>query len=372
MRTIRPLLLFLRNTISITLLTVLAFGAVGELFCRVMSGSQATRQMQRSDYAYHDGYYTRIPGRTASFTNEGGVNIALHIDGNGLRNPEGAFEASDIWILGDSFVLAVNTPDRETLVDRLRQKGLGVYNAGMDGFGTFEAFNLLRSLMAKKKPRLVVLMFYMGNDFKDNVTAGSSLPHTKNIFDKAFVKAYNFLNQHLVWSAFARYLTGKMVGQYAKLLYGNMASYCVSELSLYGVPSGDELAKIRQPTASALHSMKNFLDQEGVTFFVAAIPSKAQVDRSVLEVSGCHQDQQFQGFILKLLRDRNIDFDAPLKMLQDICQEEGIALIELTKNFRSAYPHKLYYQFDAHWNASAQQLTSDILARFIVTQFLIP
>src|SRR5262245_16081380 len=122
------------------------------------------------DYVRHSGYYTFEPNTRLERINERHERIATSIDEHGLRNPPGALLSSRVLVLGDSFVNALATRDDQVftaVLSRILDKP--VYNAGVVGYSTFQETRLLRDLLKEgANPETVVLVFFLGNDFRDN------------------------------------------------------------------------------------------------------------------------------------------------------------------------------------------------------------
>ena len=80
--------------------------------------------------------------------------------------------------LGDSFAFGWGVPVEASFFKRLEALLDGshsgvtheVVNAGIPGYGTYEALHLLRSVGRRYEPDLVILAFYEGNDYLNNAS----------------------------------------------------------------------------------------------------------------------------------------------------------------------------------------------------------
>jgi len=102
----------------------------------------------------------------------------LTINSTGLRNREVAFEkpagVGRILVLGDSFAWGQGVADEDTFATIL-EKSLAdsgrkweVINTAVSGWGTDQEYLYLQQTGFKYAPDIVVVSFYMGNDFENN------------------------------------------------------------------------------------------------------------------------------------------------------------------------------------------------------------
>jgi len=94
--------------------------------------------------------------------------------------PEGDPTGRRVLVLGDSMTWGAYTGDinkgfPRLLEERMRRPGSGprvetrVINAGIPGYGTKQEVALYRKLAARLRAKVVVLSFFVGNDFVDNL-----------------------------------------------------------------------------------------------------------------------------------------------------------------------------------------------------------
>lgn len=125
--------------------------------------------------------WTLTPGFSGRFVRPY-FDILVQANRRGLRDrdfpdkPPGTFR---ILGLGDSFAFGWGVPAQASLYKRLEallndSRPGGAYevvNAGIPGFGTYEALHLLTSVSPAYDPDLVLLAFYEGNDYLNNADA---------------------------------------------------------------------------------------------------------------------------------------------------------------------------------------------------------
>ena len=189
------------------------------------------------NYVRHSGYYTFEPNTRLERINERHERIVISIDEHGLRNPPGALPSSRVLVLGDSFVNALASRDDQTftaVLSKILDKP--VYNAGVHGYSTFQVTRLMRDLLKKgANSETVVLVFFLGNDFRDN---------------------------YMDWARQSE--------------VGWMASYGVSQLLSYRKTPTDQFQKAFRKTGEALDQLKALCADQGRRLVVVGVPARAR------------------------------------------------------------------------------------------------
>jgi hypothetical protein len=115
------------------------------------------------------------PHLDRELADEHGRTIRMRTDGMGLRIAAGDSAVADqqggVLFLGDSFTMGGQVEAEECfafLVGRQLASGLPSVNAGVGGWSTLQEALALEGLLARLRPRLVVLVIYE-NDFVDNL-----------------------------------------------------------------------------------------------------------------------------------------------------------------------------------------------------------
>ncbi|MFL6279766.1 MAG: SGNH/GDSL hydrolase family protein [Vicinamibacterales bacterium] len=131
------------------------------------------------------GYRLKPGARTRFTTSE--FDTELAVNASGVRDDEAigpkAPDERRILLLGDSLVLAVQVPFRQTfgelLEQRLNSRGSRVHyrviNAGVQGYGPVQELLLCRSLLPVVKPDLIIDTLFVGNDIEDAVSGQALL-----------------------------------------------------------------------------------------------------------------------------------------------------------------------------------------------------
>ncbi|MBM3568587.1 MAG: SGNH/GDSL hydrolase family protein [Alphaproteobacteria bacterium] len=112
-----------------------------------------------------------VANRATLSGNENGYWVTYKSDRFGFRNPDQVWDAprADIVLLGDSFTFGAEVRDDEHYAYVLRQRHPATINLGYPSSGPLGYLAALTEYGAAKKPKLVLIFFYEGNDAADMV-----------------------------------------------------------------------------------------------------------------------------------------------------------------------------------------------------------
>lgn len=130
--------------------------------------------------------YTYIPNvNFIGRDDKGEYTISIHINNIGFRGRDYnqkdiQSEKQKIMVLGDSFAMGagVDKPFSEFIEDMLnnsRKEPVWVYNFGLMGYGTHNELGVLQKYGEDLMPSLVIVTFYLGNDFRENLVSLSNV-----------------------------------------------------------------------------------------------------------------------------------------------------------------------------------------------------
>lgn len=297
-----------------------------------------------------------------------------------------------VVVLGDSFnwtfgpdgnyvglieqLLAAAHPDRP----------VEVINAGYPATHTGQQLEVLRKFALSYQPDLVVLGFFVGNDFYDadpgrrRIVVGGA---ATDVRDGDFYRVV--FGQPLVWrSRLALILEEKWkelrVDDAAREQFAQPAE--IDRVRGVEAPPGRR-AKGRPPTSAgyldwlkrrmdfarvgrgesfrpseeniyrSLLAMRDLLAEHGIGFVVAAYPDAVQVDPVVRET------------LLERAGRKGSDYEwtRAQRLLRTFTDANGIAFVDLTDAFRDARRRgwDLYLENDSHWNAAGNRLAAEVL-----------
>ena len=105
-----------------------------------------------------------------SFEDPGTVNT-VKMDEIGFCNPSALYseqEQFDVIAIGDSFTWCLTVNPEDAWPAQLADlTGASIYNLGQQGIGLYEYLELLRRFGLEKRPNVVVMNVYEGNDLRD-------------------------------------------------------------------------------------------------------------------------------------------------------------------------------------------------------------
>jgi hypothetical protein len=337
----RTLLLFLAST----LLTV----GLAEVAFRVVHHFRPVFFLPRTDYnqfraaagSLHSGHVVNSLG-----FNDREVSI---------EKPEGIYR---ILGLGDSFAFGVVPyPDNYlTLLEDHLDHGRGqveVVNMGIPRIGPASYLALLEHEGLRMEPDLVVLSFYIGNDF--------NLPPQE---DKFAPKPGSYV------AAFLRYLF-IIRPQFEGLEYDKNESYRDDQPTLqregyfkilrrklrnFNPADPQKEQKLRYVTTT-LERIRDLCRERGIPLFVVILPDEIQIDFAL-------RQELFEAF--PGLDPADFSFQAPNRRLHRRLEYLEIPYLDLLPRFR-AEPLEvpLYKPRDTHWNRRGNAVAAEALTEHL-------
>jgi hypothetical protein len=350
--------------LGMLVVTALVCLGIAEVMLRLLlPGTTLAVMFRGTHYVRYAGYETYDPNTVSRGGNEAGESYEVSIDEMGLRNPPQSLARADVMVLGDSLIAGMNTPVEHTVVGELRGAGIASYNAGVDGASTFNEVHLLRDHLGIWRGHIVVVAFYLGNDFHDNYgdelvpepsTAAARRPVRGRMGEgmRAVCKALFTCN----WSYHQVYL-GLIKGE----LRDPMKSYALAQMEMLakGRSAASDIAVAH--TRQAFTELARIAALRGFKVLVVGVPSEAQVLQRLREVEGFEIDSRVGDYGAALIRDRGLDFDRPDRLAASLASEAGFPYVSLLPIFRAHEEEKLFYQIDLHWTAAGQKLAAETL-----------
>ncbi len=283
-----------------------------------------------------------------------------------VRKEESVFR---ILGIGDSFAFgSVAYPDcvLTVLGDHLRAQGrYELINMGICGTGPKEYLSLLVAEGLELSPDLVIVLFFVGNDFAN---AGAVRSLCSYSYGCTMVRYLSTIyRQHEGLGAYApgtTYTEDEPLPDYEQFL---------------SVETSASLIFIREKdwrhhfdaAIYYLEEMKRTCDSKGVRLLIAIAPDRVQLEKG------------FQEEVLKALRERRwpdngrwptltkdgMDFRGPNRMLSAELDRKKILNVDLTDEFGKAAAHqRLYRANDSHWNIAGNRLAADLVFRHLLSK----
>jgi hypothetical protein len=316
------------------------------------------------------GYRLKPGARTTFSTPEFVTDIA--INQAGVRDDEeiGPKRADErrIVILGDSLVLSVQVPFRDTFGEKLEAqlnaRGDGprhrVVNAGVQGYGPVEELLLFRRLVRDVQPDLVLVSVFVGNDAEEAVTSQPKLdPHrpAADALRESFVtRLRRLVRRSMVLQVFRLRVLS------ATERFRSTSGPPEPPLQSYAAAPAPRIAEGIRITTDVIRDLAREAEAAGARTAVVLMPARFQLDdadygrlREIVRQSGG-----------ALVRDAATErFAASLSSL-------SLPVIDLLPPLRAAPPGPdLFFQGNVHLTLRGHQVVAGALFDAITGQRLL-
>lgn len=317
----------------------------------------------------------------------------MHDTEHTITKPPGVFR---ILLLGDSFVQAVQVSEPETshqvledLLNQQSQPRFEVLSGGVVNWGTNQQLIYYREQGRQFQPDLVLLLFYIGNDFLDNLPGNVMTVRGFNCYAPYFVVcqgrlqpqplAYapglsslknncspgrlaliNSLGRLFQKSRLYRQIEPALVAYQPRQIFGQR--YPSSFSALYFPASETELEQAWQATKATLAQLRREVEADGARFAVAIISPEIVVRLGVL--SPAEQQVILSGnpTLVEAQADR------PNRRLAEFLEQQNIPTIDLTPamiEHLAAHQTPLYFLGEGHWTVEGNRIAAAILAGWL-------
>jgi len=264
--------------------------------------------------------------------------------------------------LGDSFAYGVvpYAHNYHTLLEEgLKREGRRVelINMGIGGTGPRDYLSVLVKEGLPLAPDLVMVSFFVGNDFSDPTVDKSARPWWTRSHVATFVKYV--VDVRRAWRGSALAAAGRGADVYEDdqptLAPAHFLDLEVGRSEIFREGSPRFEAQFRE-AVGYLEAIKAVCDARGIGLFVVLIPDEVQVNpalrREVMRVKAQTE------------RGEHFDFALPSRRLSVWLQERGIRHVDLLDEFVAAgRGATLYKPNDTHWNIAGNRLAASILQR---------
>jgi hypothetical protein len=321
----------------------------------------------------------RIKPNTHTTIREPDYSTVLDYGPKGLRGKDIPYikpvGISRAVILGDSMVDGYSVPleDRvsEVLAARLGP-GAQVVNLGVSGYSTDQELLMLESQGLKYQPDLVVLFLYYNDIWMNGerllaratykpffkleasgslTLMGVPVPHPSPALEDRF-KFYALIRDNIKRRASLYKMATLGHGwASASLPMPSGAGGTADQFRVYQKEDKPELRRVWAITRALLKRMNTETQEHGGHFLVFYAPSR--VELSPEEWSQSNIPDTYAA-------------DVVLRHLTEICNAEGIPLLDPTERFREARKNgPLSYAHDVHWTKAGHRVAADLLMEYI-------
>ena len=291
-----------------------------------------------------------------------------------------ASERPTLLGLGDSFAFGWGVELEESLFflveERLsRIRTTRFVKAGVPGTGPSDQWKLLAPLWERYRPGIVVLVFFVGNDFTDVQMGGSGQFEVRD----GYLKRRPLPDQPHSWFENVSWTLARY-SRLAQWVRAAQLNWARSEPDWVASPNSvatkwdawlREFTQIHlqtfpERTEEAVHltldylgRLADFCRDRSTVFALVVIPRSFQVyPAELVELKTALQ-----------LTDRELDLDRPQRILGEWAQSREVLIIDLLPPFRRSAgvePNKrLFYYPDAHLNPAGHSVAAKALYSFL-------
>lgn len=299
--------------------------------------------------------FVPVPGFRATARSLAG-DVEVRLNTLGLRGPEpDPPDDRDRWlVLGDSFALSVQVPEERTFEALLaRELEVEVWNAGVDGYSTWQETARYRQVDGALGSNHVLLLYFLGNDLTDDLLFNDTLAHW-SVDQFQAPPAPSGIGGWLSRRSFVYAQLAVLWERRALAQDGPRRSRWAQELSTYTRGGSSALAQAGAATEAALRQLQSEAERRGDGLVVALAPPAFEADPS--RVPGT--------FAMVGLDPADADLEAPRRALQGILARLGIQACDLVDPLKQAVAagRRPYLVFDGHWSPEGHQIVADHLA----------
>lgn len=315
----------------------------------------------------------------------------MHDSEHALPKPENSFR---VLLLGDSFVQAVQVKESETthhilearLNEAIPQQQVEVISAGAGGWGTAQQLIYYRQEGRQYNPDLVLLMFYLGNDVKDNLPGRGITVDGHNCYAAYFTLCPDNRLDTTPWvyapglePAVGRCGSAqKVVNNTLGKLYQSSRLYAqieplfapnpieASMLDFY-IGRNETFDYALQLTVALVDQLQQEVRQDGAKFGVVLISPLA-----LLEFTQMDKTEREEIYQRLPAMKRAEEIDPPNQQLAQVFSNQGSPVLDLLPVFiehTQQTDQPLYFEQDKHWNPAGNRLAGQAIYRWLVDTY---
>lgn len=311
-------------------------------------------------FVFYDNSYNRFRGRP------GAPDWDFTLNSLGFKDVEFSIDKDDrtyrILGLGDSFAFGVVpyahnylTLLEERLEDAAGGRRVEVLNMGIPSIGPRQYLSMLVREGLAYDPDLVLVSFFVGNDFIESDRGGRRRP----------LWSYSYVLSLLRYAATVR---PKYEGQ---VIHAG-ETYCDDcpafsrdtyleierDRSFLYLVGDERFQRLLEDAVFYLRELRDVCRRRGMRLVVVVIPDEIQLDEAL-------RREVAQRFYVGLA-ERRWDLGRPARELAAALDELAIEHLDLHPAFaREAERRALYRPQDSHWNIAGNRLAADEIAGFL-------
>jgi hypothetical protein len=338
-----------------TILTGLISIILGEGALRVYNYVHPT-------YIFYDDAYSRFRGKPFA------DDWDFKLNSKGFKDVE--FETSSknayrILGLGDSFAFGV-VPYKFNYLTLLesqlnrgnKDKPIEIFNMGIPYTGPREYLSLLVREGLPFNPQMVIVSFFVGNDFIDSNRKAENRP----LYSYSFVASL----LHYIIAIRPKFEGNMSHGK------GNYCDDCPTlnpeaflkieqGRSFIYLVGNERFSKLLEDAVYYLREIQAICRKKGIQLLVVIIPDELQINADL-------QNEIRKTFYPNVKNDQ-WDPALPNRLLAEKLSGLGIDCLDLFEAFEKESKHlPLYRKYDTHWNIAGNQLAADLIQDYLHKQ----
>lgn len=330
-------------------------------------------------------------------------SLGMHDTEHSLKKPPDTYR---LLMLGDSFVQAIQVAETETSHQFLETylnenapstlSGFEVISGAVGRWGTGQQLVYYREQGRRFQPDLVLLMFYIGNDFHDNLPGNGATLEGFNCYAPYFVLCDGQLNpasltyapgisdfkdncsptrEILINMMGFLYQRSRLYQKLEPLLVASRPypyfgeSFLRPFYALYTTENEERLEQAWQLTLATINQLQYEVEADGAKFVVVVISPfpVVEIRRQPLEIQ--------QTFLKENPVFALENADLPNRRLAEFFDLRNIPYIDLTnllieKQRSDNLP--LYIYGDGHWTVEGNRFVAEVLSQWLVENNLLP
>ncbi|MGF1493016.1 MAG: hypothetical protein ACFBSC_11305 [Microcoleaceae cyanobacterium] len=288
------------------------------------------------------------------------------------KKPDDAFR---ILGIGDSFNFGV-VPYRYNfltlLEDQLNQTQLNqrsgetieIINMGIPGLGPRDYLDILTQEGLALEPDMVLLSFYIGNDFIDNQFKAAER-RWNQFYVVSLVRSLVSLGTQYEGQVFNPNNSLKYIDDQPTRTTDSYLKDTKNKSNMFiKDPADDIFAGYFSDAMNDILKIKQICDYRQIKLVILIIPDEVQVDQALQVEITERFDSSDPG---------KLDFQLPNRLMHNFFQQHEIAYIDPLDEFIAASGStRLYKPNDTHWNIAGNQLMANLLAERLLNETLKP
>jgi hypothetical protein len=308
-------------------------------------------------FVFYDYSYNRWRGKPHA------EDYEFNLNSQGFKDVEFTVQKESetyrILGIGDSFTFGVVPYPYNYLTlleEQFNQAGktVEIINMGIPGLGPRDYLSILSNEGLALNPDRVLISFFIGNDFTDNILT-EDLRRKNYSYVVEFFRSLIKLQQNYEGHIFNPKERGNYQDNQPTFTEEHFLGI-QQERSLHYLTNKNadkQLKKLLEDAVADLKKIKELCDHENIALTVVIIPDEVQVNPELQKKIVEHFE----------LNDPSlIDFKLPNRLLQAELQDAKIDSIDLLEEFIiESQQQRLYKPLDTHWNIAGNQLAAEVI-----------